>query len=170
MLALLVLLSFSRRSGPVRELPPAVRATPIEFIDALGSLYRNAGAASTAVSIAWERFRRRALQSAVAGRLRGLQMNAAELAAVLRRRFPSADPELERDLMACEAAAGDERLSEREGLRLVQLLDRHAASLDAAARPVVRGTAGSGIAGTRARAGSHSGAGSGENKTKERAS
>src|ERR1035437_1823195 len=48
-LALLVLLSFSRRSGPVRELPPPPRTTPIEFPAALGSLYRNAGAASTAV-------------------------------------------------------------------------------------------------------------------------
>ena len=37
------------------------RATPIEFLEALGSLYRNAGAASTAVSIAWERFRRQSL-------------------------------------------------------------------------------------------------------------
>src|SRR5580658_5733797 len=30
-LVLLVVLSFSRRAGPVRELPPIVRATPIEF-------------------------------------------------------------------------------------------------------------------------------------------
>jgi hypothetical protein len=164
-LALLVLLSFSRRSGPVRELPPAVRATPIEFIDALGSLYRNAGAASTAVSVAWERFRRHALQSAAGDRLHGQQMSAAELAAVLQRRFPGADPELERDLMACEAAAGDDALSPREALRLVQLLDRHKASLDAAARP-----AGRGIAGPRAHAGSDSGAVSGENQTTERAS
>ena len=61
-LAVLVLFSFSRRSGPVRELPPPVRATPVEFVEALGSLYRNAGAASTAVAIAWERFRRQALR------------------------------------------------------------------------------------------------------------
>ncbi len=165
MLALLVLLSFSRRSGPVRELPPPVRTTPIEFIDALGSLYRNAGAASTAVSIAWERFRRHSMRSATAGRLRGQQMSATELAAVLRRRFPNADPELERDLMACEAAAGEDGLSPREALRLVQMLDRHTASLDAAARP-----AGRGFPGPAARAGSHSGTGSGETKGKERAS
>ena len=57
-LALLIVFSFSRRSGPVRDLPPPARATPIEFLEALGSLYRNAGAASTAVSVAWERFRR----------------------------------------------------------------------------------------------------------------
>jgi hypothetical protein len=165
MLALLVLLSFSRRSGPVRELPPPVRTTPIEFIDALGSLYRNAGAASTAVSIAWERFRRHSMRSATAGWLRGQQMSATELAAVLRRRFPNADPELERDLLACEAAAGEDGLSPREALRLVQLLDRHMTSLDAAARP-----AGRGLPGPTARPGSHSGAVSGETKGKERAS
>lgn len=34
MLGLLVLFSFSRRSGPVRELPAPVRATPIEFVEA----------------------------------------------------------------------------------------------------------------------------------------
>ena len=60
-LALLVVFSFSRRSGPVRDLPQPARATPIEFLEALGSLYRNAGAASTAVSIAWERFRRHSI-------------------------------------------------------------------------------------------------------------
>jgi hypothetical protein len=93
-------------------------------------------------------------------------MSAAELAAVLRRRFPGADSELEGDLTACEAAAGDEAMSPRDALRLVQLLDRHTASLDAAARP----PAGRGIAGPRARGGSHSGAVPVDNKNKERAS
>ncbi len=131
-LAILVLFSFSRRSGPVRQFPGPVRSTPIEFIDALGSLYRSAGAASTAVSIAWERFRRHALR--LCG-IRGQGMAAAELAAVLRRRFPSTAPELEKDLLAVEEALGNEALSAREGLRLVQLLERHQAELDALARP-----------------------------------
>jgi hypothetical protein len=131
-LAALILFSFSRRSGPVRELPPPVRATPIEFIDALGSLYRNAGAASTAVAIAWERFRRHAL--ALCG-VRGRRMNAAELGAALRRRFPLADPALEADLAASEEAAGNDEINPREALRLVQLLDRHRAQLDALAKP-----------------------------------
>lgn len=129
-LGLLVLFSFSRRSGPVRELPPPVRATPIEFLEALGSLYRNAGAASAAVSVAWERFRRQAL------RLCGMQphrMGAAELAAVLRRRFPTAGPSLEPDLAACEEAAGNDALQPREALRLVQLLGGHLVKLQAAA-------------------------------------
>jgi hypothetical protein len=131
-LAALILFSFSRRSGPVRELPPPGRATPIEFIDALGSLYRNAGAASTAVTIAWERFRRHA--QALCG-LRGQRISAAEVSAALRRRFPSADAGLEADLAATEDAARNDEINPREALRLVQLLDRHRAQLDALAKP-----------------------------------
>ena len=131
-LAALVLFSFSRRSGPVRELAAPLRTTPIEFIDALGSLYRNAGAASTAVSVAWERFRRHALR--LCG-MRGQKMSAAELAAVVRRRFPMASADLERDLERCEESIQDETLSPREALRMVQLLERHQAELDAAGRP-----------------------------------
>jgi hypothetical protein len=130
-LGLLIVFSFSRRSGPVRDLPPPARATPIEFLDALGSLYRNAGAASTAVSIAWERFRRRALQ--LCGR-RGSQMGAAELAATIRSRFPQADPSLEADLAACEEASWGETVAPREALKLIQTLYGHQEKLAAAAK------------------------------------
>lgn len=131
-LGLLVVLSFSRRSGPVRELPAAVRTTPIEFLDALGSLYRNAGAASTAVAVALERFRRHVLR--LCG-MRAKQMNAAELAAMLRRRFPQTDAALEADLKACEEAAWGETVTPREALKLVQKLHGHEETLRAAAKP-----------------------------------
>ena len=131
-LAVLAIFSFSRRSGPVRELPLPARTTPIEFIDALGSLYRGAGASSTAVAIAWERFRRRAL--ALCG-MRAPKIEAAELAAVLRRRFPGVGESLEADLAACEEAAKDEALGPREALRLVQLLSTHWDKLKAEAGP-----------------------------------
>ena len=132
MLAMLVIFSFSRRSGPLRDLPLPARSTPIEFIDALGSLYRGARASSTAVAIAWERFRRRAL--ALCG-IRAPKMEAAELAAVLRRRFPLADETLEADLTACEEGAKEESLQPREALRLIQLLNTHWDKLQAAAGP-----------------------------------
>jgi len=131
-LGLLVVLSFSRRSGPVRELPAAVRATPIEFLDALGSLYRNAGAASTAVAIALERLRRQSLR--LCG-LRGKQMAAADLAEVLRRRFPQTDAALEADLAACEEAAWGETITPREALKLIQKLHAHQEDLVTAAKP-----------------------------------
>jgi len=132
LLALMIIFSFSRRSGPVRDLPPPARATPIEFLEALGSLYRNAGAASTAVSVAWERFRRHSLR--LCGQ-RASKMRAAELAQVIRRRFPGADESLEADLAACEEAAWAETASPRQALKLIQLLHGHYERLTQAARP-----------------------------------
>lgn len=132
LLGLLIVFSFSRRSGPVRDLPAPPRAAPIEFLDALGSLYRNAGAASTAVSVALERFRRHALR--LCG-LRPSPMGAAELASVIRRRFPQTDASLEADLAACEDAAWTESLEPSAALRLIQSLHAHQIKLDAAARP-----------------------------------
>jgi hypothetical protein len=131
-LAVLVIFSFSRRSGPVRDLPPPARATPIEFLEALGSLYKNAGASSTAVSVAWERFRRHSLK--LCGQRPG-KMSAAELAAVIRQRFPKADASLEADLAACEEAAWSETANPRQALKLIQTLHGHYEKLKDAARP-----------------------------------
>jgi hypothetical protein len=128
----LVVFSFSRRSGPLRELPAPARATPIEFLEALGSLYRNAGAASTAVAIAFERFRRHTLR--LCG-MRGQKMDAAELSAVIRRRFPGADASLEADLKACEETGWGETAQPREALRLIQILHGHREKFAAQARP-----------------------------------
>ncbi len=130
-LGLLIVFSFSRRSGPVRDLPQPPRAAPTEFLDALGSLYRNAGASATAVSVALERFRRHTLH--LCG-LRVTAMGAAELAAVIRRRFPQADASLEVDLAACEDAAWADSLEPRVALRLIQALHEHQRKLDEAAR------------------------------------
>jgi hypothetical protein len=129
LLGLLVVMSFSRRSGPVRELPAPARATPVEFLEALGSLYRTAGAASTAVAIALERFRQQTLR--LCG-LRGTRPGPAELAAIIRRRFSSIDASLEADLAACEEAAWSETIHPREALRLIQKLHGHGKVLDTA--------------------------------------
>lgn len=129
LLGLLLVLSFSRRSGPLRELPAPARGSPVEFLEALGSLYRKAGAASTAVAIAWERFRQHTLR--LCG-LRGGRPGASELAATIRRRFPGADADLEADLGACEDAAWSDEVHPREALRLIQRLHAHGEELDAA--------------------------------------
>jgi len=134
-LGLLIVFSFSRRSGPVRELPEAPRATPIEFLDALGSLYRGADAASTAVVIALDRFRRHSLH--LCG-LRPGPMGAAELAAAIRRRFPDADASLEADLAACEDASWSELIDPHAALKLIQALHTQQSALDEAASPGTR--------------------------------
>ena len=134
-LGLLIVFSFSRRSGPVRELPPPARAAPIEFVEALGSLYQSAGASVTAVTVAFERFRRHALQ--LCG-LRPTAIGSAELAAIIRRRFMHISQTLEADLAACEEATLTDTMDPRAALRPVQALHHHQAALDAAAGPVRR--------------------------------
>jgi hypothetical protein len=132
LISILIVFSFSRRSGPLREATGPARATPIEFLDALGSLYRSAGAAPTAITIAWERFRRYALR--LCG-LRQAPMSAADLAAAIRRRFPNADPALEADLAACDHARQNEKIEPRQALKLIQTLHRHRQMLAEAAKP-----------------------------------
>jgi hypothetical protein len=130
--ALLIVFSFSRRSGPVRALPQPPRAAPVEYLEALGSLYRNAGAASTAVVVALDRFRRSTLH--LCG-LRPTPMGAAELAAILRGRFPQADAALEADLAAAEDAAWTENVDPRAALKIVQALAAHQHQFAELARP-----------------------------------
>lgn len=134
-IALLIVFSFSRRRGPVRDLPAPVRATPVEFLEALGSLYAEAGASSTAVELALERFRRKV--GSLCG-LKAARMSAEELGAALRRRFPKAAPELEKDLAECEEALRSDKLKPKHALALVQALNRHIEALDAAARASVQ--------------------------------
>lgn len=128
LLGLLVVLSFSRRSGPLRELPAPPRATPVEFLEALGSLYRKAGAAPTAVAIALERFRQHSLR--LCG-LRVARSGSAELSAAIRRRFPAPDAGLEADLAECYGAAWSDALHPKEALRLIQKLHGHGKKLEA---------------------------------------
>ena len=128
-LGLLVVFSFSRRSGPVRYLPLPARASPIEFLEALGSLYAGAGASATAVSLAYAGFRRR--MGKLCG-LKGMKMSAEELGVALRRRFPLAGEGLEADLAACEEACTDDTLAPKRALALVRALGRHAELLTAA--------------------------------------
>jgi len=52
-------------------------------------------------------------------------MVAADLADVLRRRFPQADASLEADLAACEEAAWGETITPRDALKLIQKLHAH---------------------------------------------
>jgi hypothetical protein len=130
-IALLVIFSFSRRRGPVRDLPAPVRSTPVEFLEALGSLYAEAGASATSVELAYERFRRR--MGDLCG-LQGAKMSAEELGLALRRRFPRGPEALEKDLAECEEVIGSDNLQPKKALALVQALSRHCEALDRAAR------------------------------------
>ena len=120
-LAFITVLSFSRRRGPVRDIPLPARSTPVEFIEALGSLYAKAGASATAVQLAYDRFRR--TMGSLCG-LKAMQMDAHSLAGALRNRFPAAGPDLENDLAECESAFHDDLLQPKKALAMVQKLSR----------------------------------------------
>jgi len=130
-IAILILISFSRRSGPLRALPVRPRTTPVEYLEALGSLYQKAGAAETALEITWERFRRRMLR--LCG-LKPTRMDAAEVAAVIRSRYADASPTLKADLLAVEDGVREGVELPRVALKLAQSLHHHEVQLMQMAR------------------------------------
>lgn len=120
LVAVLLLFSYSRRSGPLRPDPVVSRATPIEFVRSLGSLYQKAGANSIAVAIGYQRFRYK-LEKQFAIR-QTLAADDPALLELLTSRFGACAPGIQRDLIACENAAGEEKITSREALTLVQAL------------------------------------------------
>jgi hypothetical protein len=133
LVALLLLFSYSRRSGPIRPDPVVSRATPLEFIYSLGSLYQKAGAANVAVAVAYKRFRHRLeTQFAVA---QALSAGNPALLQELTSRFGSAAARIQQNLLACEDVTDTENLPARQALRLVQALHDDQALISAKVVP-----------------------------------
>jgi hypothetical protein len=125
LLILAVVITFSRRSGPVRAPVAESRLSPLEFVETLGGLYARAHAAPAAVEIAHQRFRY------LLGRRLGLPPDtaAAELARSAHDRL-GADGELRSTLEQARAAAADPDLSDEQALRLVQQFHQHAEQME----------------------------------------
>jgi hypothetical protein len=121
-----VLLTYSRRSGPIVVPAAESRLSPLEFVRTLGFLYQRAGAASVAVDIAYQRFRYRLTRRA------GITSAASadELERAVRARANLGDPALGALLRACESAREDPRLSAAAALRLTRSLHDYAVKLD----------------------------------------
>ncbi len=56
-IALAVLFTYSRRSGPIVRPAPVSRLSPLEFVDTVGGLYQSARAGSVAVAVSYRRLR-----------------------------------------------------------------------------------------------------------------
>lgn len=123
--ALALLLTYSRRSGPISIPAREVRLSPLEFVRTLGSLYQQADAASAAVDISYHRFR-----YWLTRRL-GMAGNASvdELERVIRERWVFQDETLDATLRACESAPYDTTMRPRAALQLVQSLHDYAVKL-----------------------------------------
>ena len=126
LLAVAVLLTFSRRSGPIHVPRGVSRLSPLEFVDTLGGLYERAGAAASAVSISYLRLR------ALLTRQLGLPGNTpdAELAVAAEERLGWRESGLGDTLSRAESSMHIVKLARREALELVQKLEAHAAKLN----------------------------------------
>ncbi len=120
---LAIVLTFSRRSLPVRPLRLESRLSPLETVRSLGNLFHRADATQAAVEVSYERFRY--LATSRLGLRRDVA--AADLGRSLRERL-GLDEQAGAVLQRCEEARNDVGLNERTALWLVQKLNDYARS------------------------------------------
>jgi Domain of unknown function (DUF4350) len=125
LLALAVIFTFSRRSGPLRPLPVEPRLAPLEFVETLGGLYLQAKAASVAVDVWYQRF-----QYWTTRRL-GLAPTAApeELARAVGERWMWGDETFVQTLRDAASARYRPDLRPNEALAIVKSLYLYAVKL-----------------------------------------
>jgi Domain of unknown function (DUF4350) len=125
MLACAAVLTFSRRSGPIRPLRAESRLAPLEFVETLGGLYQQAHAAAVAVDVYYSRF-----QYWITRRL-GVAPTATpeELDRAVRDRWGLNDDEFLPTLQAAATARYRPDLSQNEALKIVQSLYAYATKL-----------------------------------------
>jgi hypothetical protein len=127
--ALLLVLSFGRRNGPLRAIVSSPRTSPLEFAESMGDLYRKAGAVDVATGCA-ERRLLRFLESQGGIPRTTLNADPETLAAAVHDRFRYAAPAFADDIKAAREA-GFNKLSTKSALGLVKRLDEHIANLTA---------------------------------------
>ena len=120
-----ILITYSRRSGPIFQPVEDVRLSPLEFVHTLGGLYERADAGSVAVDITYQRFR-----YWLTRRL-GMAGNASadELRRAVQDRSLLTDEGFAATLSECESARYDSQLKPERALQLVQELHDYSARL-----------------------------------------
>jgi hypothetical protein len=126
---LALMITFSRRNGPVRAAHEVSRLSPLEFVHTLGGLYRKAGATNAALEIPFARFRY------LVSRKLGLPVDAPvdEIVRTIQGRRSYKDDALGNlgDLLhRIENALNGYELRERDALGLVQQLNEHMMKLN----------------------------------------
>ncbi len=125
--ALLLVLSFGRRSGPVRTLATASRTSPLEFAESMGALYQKAGAADVAVGAA-ERQLMDFLHEEGGIPRETLRSGPDAIATAVAARFFYTIPGFAADMKAAREAEFN-KLSAKSALDLVRRIDAHIARL-----------------------------------------
>jgi hypothetical protein len=109
-----VLWTYGRRSGPIRPLYTEPRLSPLEFVDALGSLYRDRRAGQIAVECAFRKFKTQAQRRLGVSR----KANAVDLARAVANRTGLDERASLSVIEACESAIYRPELHSREALKL----------------------------------------------------
>jgi hypothetical protein len=125
-IAVILVLAYGRRTGPIRMPVVESRLSPLEFVETLGALYQSAGAASGAVSTVWERFR-----YLVCTRL-GLPrtVTVRQLYDSARERLGWTEPGFFEAMQTAERASTDVGLSSKDALRIVESIEHYAGLLE----------------------------------------
>jgi hypothetical protein len=127
--ALLLVLSFGRRNGPVRALARTPRTSPLEFAESMGALYQKAGALEVATGAAERRLMD--FLHREGGIPRETLRSAPDvIAAAVAERFFYTPPDFVADLKAARDP-GINKLSPKGALELVRRMDRHISNLTA---------------------------------------
>lgn len=121
LVALTLLFTFSRRSGPIVMPGSASRLSPLEFVDTMGALYQHAGASAIPVDVCLRHLRlgltrRLGLPSATPG---------ADLARAAAERLGFDGAALAETLDRASRAAAAPKMHTRDALALVQDLERY---------------------------------------------
>jgi hypothetical protein len=119
-LGLLVILTFSRRSGPVVPLLRESRLSPLEFVETLGSVFHRAQGTQVAVEIAFSRFQQ------IAARRLGIRGTASanDILVAMAQRGLKVPSDVAALVGGSDEAAGNTELSEKRALEHVQALNR----------------------------------------------
>ena len=125
-LFLALLITFSRRSGPVRAPAVAARLSPLEFVETLGDLYQDAHAGNAAVSSASQHFRY------LFARRSGLPPRARipDVCRTAAAQMGWTEPALQDTLVRAERASSGLALPELDALDLVQRLHDYSERLE----------------------------------------
>ncbi|HEX7287675.1 MAG TPA: hypothetical protein VF532_15915, partial [Candidatus Angelobacter sp.] len=131
LLALALVLTYSRRNSPIYSLDSTSRLSPLEFVHTLGGLYRRARATHSALEVPYNRFR------TLAVRQLGLKpdVDSADLARALRKRTGYKDQRLDELLKNIETTLHYGDLKEDQVLKLLQELNLHMQNLKLIAKP-----------------------------------
>jgi len=125
LLALAILFTFSRRSGPTFMPAGGSRLSPLEFVDTLGGLYERAGASGSAVAVSYQRLRTLLTRQLTLSST----ITDAELGQAAEQRLGWKNAEAAAALQRAAEAIRAPKLKPRRALELVQELEGLAARL-----------------------------------------